>query len=645
MSGLSGRVNRPIARSVAVACVAAAIGLPTDLASASVAFPIGLGTVSPATGGLTTDLQLNAARSCPSPATGFDVRFSGGQMEGSVIVNDYTPLADVLMAPDQADPMTVALGINLETAAAFGGVSALTSGVYSLTLRCRTAASDDSLGDFVGAILLTADASGLATWTRAAWPMKATVTSVTGPDRVGYQDAATYHVDVKAYRGVPLGTVQLFADGLPVSAARALVSGAVDLTVNSLPPGDHTITARYTPSQSDFLNSSSEIQPCNVRVGATSLELTARASGGSAHLTAVITPPVDGVVTFHGVFGTRAVRAVGGQAAAVVPARGGSFSAHFVPHDSGFGAASAAGAISGGAPAVSTPDAPAAAPPVNGPPAVRSPRHAPGPATVAPRTPAPGVPSAPATSSGPTASPTPGRTPAPATPATAAPGVKPAGPSHADEYDGNGVMDPLVTSGTASNPSTDGSLTISVHATVTSTSGGSASTSYGVNAPIGGTSGSPDVVVLDGGLDASAQYIGMQGSIVPVVVRDTRAGYPGYEVTATMTDLSDNAGNSISANNVGWTPAFISASAFPSARLPSDAGLSEGLVVPPADTSTPPGDPSYGLGVDRQLFISPAGVWAGTVTYGAIVLMHAPTDTPPGDYHAVLTLTVTGAVL
>jgi hypothetical protein len=168
----------------------------------------------------------------------------------------------------------------------------------------------------------------------------------------------------------------------------------------------------------------------------------------------------------------------------------------------------------------------------------------------------------------------------------------------------------------------DGALTITVQGFVT---------------PSPTTPVSGNVVTLpEAELDASAAFIVTSGPIVPVVVADTRAGDLGYSVIGSLSDFVGTAG-SIAATHVGWTPQFVGSTRFPSAPTASEAGLSDGGVVPPVDDGR-----AGGLATSRLLFSAPAGGSNGSVTYGADLVVHAPTATLPGNYRATLTITVVG---
>jgi hypothetical protein len=591
-------------------------------------------------GGPDTPLQLNASRGCPASATGFDVRFSGGNIDGSVLVQDYRPLADLLAAPGQTDSMTTALPFTLETLRAFAGVDVLTRGVYDFDWRCRTRASEASLGDFVGAVTVEASMGNVYGWTRVAPPNKPTVTAVTGPDTAEYGARLIYHVDVKTYRDVPEGSVQLFADARPITSSTPLVGGATDITFgNSLPPGAHSITARYTPSRSDLLPSSSDSDQLQAVTGATQLVLEANRHGSSVTLHATVDPSdLDGIVTFTFPGGSHSVRATGGAASYTVSAAGvrQSFGAKFTPSDSNYVPAMAEGATVSSGPTRSIPVPPTATSSsgASGPTSGGAPS---GVGTSGFATSGGGMPNF-ASGGSPSSASASGR--------SGSQSQTRVGPAfQSTEHDGMPTVKDAVSFAADSSATPQGALTISVQGIVVDTGSGTASTSYGVDAPIDMSPAGGTVVTLQGGLDATGQYVTMTGSIVPVVVRDSRPGYPGYEVTGTITDLADGSGHVVSARDIGWLPQFVSSSALPNAQSAGDAQLQDGPIVPPADPSTPADDTSVGLDVDRQLFVSPPGVWAGTVTYGAILTMHAPTTTPPGDYQAVLTLTVTGAVL
>jgi phosphate ABC transporter phosphate-binding protein len=134
-------------------------------------------------------------------------------------------------------------------------------------------------------------------------------------------------------------------------------------------------------------------------------------------------------------------------------------------------------------------------------------------------------------------------------------------------------------------------------------------------------------------MDVSAGLLVTRGAINPVTITDTRAGAPGFTVSAVVTDFSDSATQVINGSNLGWTPRVIDQAAgmtvTPGTVVMAAAGIQPGAT---------PTDPSAGLKSSRALAISPPGA-LGTAHLGAELLLQAPTNAAAATYDALLTLT------
>jgi hypothetical protein len=160
---------------------------------------------------------------------------------------------------------------------------------------------------------------------------------------------------------------------------------------------------------------------------------------------------------------------------------------------------------------------------------------------------------------------------------------------------------------------------------------------------------STNVVILPAAnINDSGDYIITDGNIIPVKAVDTRAGDPGYNVTGLLSNLvgstkGTNVNAEINASNVGWNPLFISSSRFPGAGNSTDAHLTNGAFVAPADGLAWNTSSTAGLGgLAKTLYTAPANFGTGTVYYGAHLSLKAPTNTPADTYEGVLTLTANG---
>lgn len=115
-----------------------------------------------------------------------------------------------------------------------------------------------------------------------------------------------------------------------------------------------------------------------------------------------------------------------------------------------------------------------------------------------------------------------------------------------------------------------------------------------------------------------------QGELDPVTVSDTRAGAPGWDTTAQVSEFSASETSSFEGKYLGWTPEVVSSTATGVvAGAPVAPGFSEGT----------------GLSEARQLAGAPEGSGTGSSELGAGLSLEIPADTAAGTYTATLTLT------
>lgn len=121
-------------------------------------------------------------------------------------------------------------------------------------------------------------------------------------------------------------------------------------------------------------------------------------------------------------------------------------------------------------------------------------------------------------------------------------------------------------------------------------------------------------------LATNGQYLEASGGLGTVTVIDTRvATNPGWNVNAHLTDFEGPDDASIPANGLGWSPQ-VAHTGVPN--------ITAGPAVAP------------GVGISGATLGSAApGQGLGTSQLSAGLVLHAPTQTPSGDYTAVLTLT------
>lgn len=134
-----------------------------------------------------------------------------------------------------------------------------------------------------------------------------------------------------------------------------------------------------------------------------------------------------------------------------------------------------------------------------------------------------------------------------------------------------------------------------------------------------------DVTLSDAFLTFGADRLAGDGSLRPVAVTDTRVARPGWDVSGQVHDFATSAGDRFGVHHLGWTPAILSAA--------------PGQGVIPGTTVTPGFPDGPGLASGATLATPPPGSGLGTARLGANLRLELPTETPPGTYRAVLTLT------
>jgi len=115
------------------------------------------------------------------------------------------------------------------------------------------------------------------------------------------------------------------------------------------------------------------------------------------------------------------------------------------------------------------------------------------------------------------------------------------------------------------------------------------------------------------------------GALRPVTVTDTRASRPGWNASGQVSDFVAEAGGSFGGRYLGWLPEVLSQA--------EGQGVVAGPAAPSGFTT------GAGLAEGAVLGSAPAGSGRGTAKLGARLRLELPTETPPGEYAATLTLT------
>ena len=162
-----------------------------------------------------------------------------------------------------------------------------------------------ALGIATVAAVLSVTAVGATSASAAvALPTTTTVVSSLNPSVVG--DTVTFTSTVTKTLGIPLGTVQFFDAGSPLSGLLTLGSGSAQFATSALPAGTHDITAKYVPDPLDLTSllslSSTLTQVVNTTTGG---------GGGGGGLPGIclpgVTPPAPTISAPARVVGPHAV--------------------------------------------------------------------------------------------------------------------------------------------------------------------------------------------------------------------------------------------------------------------------------------------------------------------------------------------------
>ncbi|MCG7417764.1 hypothetical protein MHY30_09665 [Microbacterium sp. ACRRU] len=135
---------------------------------------------------------------------------------------------------------------------------------------------------------------------------------------------------------------------------------------------------------------------------------------------------------------------------------------------------------------------------------------------------------------------------------------------------------------------------------------------------IEGTSALVDLGVASEELD----HYHASGEIVPIRIQDTRAGNPGWSLTAQVSDFLAG-GEAVSSKYLGWTPEVLETAGGAVAGAPVASGFDEG----------------QGLSIARTLAQANDGHERGSSLVGADLDLKLPLETPRGTYTATVTLT------
>jgi Bacterial Ig-like domain (group 3) len=118
------------------------------------------------------------------------------------------------------------------------------------------------------------------------------------------------------------------------------------------------------------------------------------------------------------------------------------------------------------------------------------------------------------------------------------------------------------------------------------------------------------------------------GTFNNVTISDSRNTFPGWSVSGQESVFQGPGTDTIPANSLGWTPAFVGSAV---------GGATIGAAVPPVGANS--GSTGPGLGTAATLAQATPGNGFGTNVVNAALLLDIPSSTPPGAYAGQLTVT------
>ena len=146
------------------------------------------------------------------------------------------------------------------------------------------------------------------------------------------------------------------------------------------------------------------------------------------------------------------------------------------------------------------------------------------------------------------------------------------------------------------------------------------------------------VTLTDPTLDQSGDMLVSTGAIDPITITDSRAGDPGWNASASVSDFvnSKDANAKISGYDLGWTPKVVTTASNMTGGFTLGGQVAPALVL----AGTKPANAAQGLYDARTFATTTDDHGDGTAKLAADLLLQVPTELPPGLYTATMTFTV-----
>jgi serine protease AprX len=171
------------------------------------------------------------------------------------------PLGLTVTANDLNEPVA---GGQVSFSAPGSGASATFTGNPATIGASGTASLTVTANDVLGSYVVTATALGVSTPAQFELSnvegVSTTTTLTSAPNPSEYNETVTLTATATSTAGTPIGTVQFYADGVPLGAPVALVDGVARTSTSSLNTGVHQMVANYRGDPTHNVSTSNQVE-------------------------------------------------------------------------------------------------------------------------------------------------------------------------------------------------------------------------------------------------------------------------------------------------------------------------------------------------------------------------------------------------
>ncbi len=261
-------LTRLVSGTLAVAVVAGSGLFLGGVANA--ADPVGSLTITPAAATDVTAVGVRTSGPCPTTANAANMLITGPVVVGKTAPDATFPAENpYLIVPTSTatfstlGPFSLPFALTLKDAAKDRGKDALQPGEYDLTAQCIQGRTTQAVvGTFTGVMFFTSPTAYTTTDPKGGGGSTTTTALVVTP--VSPAAANTVETLKATVSPAAAGSVQ-FKDGTTNIGGPVSVSGGTASTTTTLPSGDHSLIAEFTPTDTTgFTGSTSAAVPLTV---------------------------------------------------------------------------------------------------------------------------------------------------------------------------------------------------------------------------------------------------------------------------------------------------------------------------------------------------------------------------------------------